>query len=255
MLWLEEEMKLKTQVLLGSAWMMLVFFGVAEVLSYQHAADFFTHHEMRLQQRGENEMLLAALKQEKQAFLWESAALRLLCAVGAVVALSVASNLLLRRLIWRPINLLLGRMNSMSLGTWTQPIPVERQDEIGRFVGEFNLMGPRLTFVAHQYAAASKLAALALIGQRVTRRTNTARRRVVEIQKLLSGARYRSQAVPQAAVNRMGTVAEELADLAAHLETDFNDELVRQGLRARLISGERGGASRVRPRQDALVAS
>jgi methyl-accepting chemotaxis protein len=200
-------------------------------------------------------VLLAALKQNKQAFLWESAALRLLCAVGAVVALCVASNLLLRRLIWRPIKLLLGRMNSMSLGTWTQPIPVERQDEIGRLIGEFNLLGPRLTFVAHQYAAASKLAALALIGQRVTRRTNIARRRVVEIQELLSEARYRSQAVPQVAVHQMGKVAEELADLAADLDSEFNDELVRQGLPARLISGEKGGASRAGPRQDTLVAS
>jgi hypothetical protein len=143
----------------------------------------------------------------------------------------------------------------MSLGTWTQPIPVERQDEIGRLIGEFNLLGPRLTFVAHQYAAASKLAALALIGQRVTRRTNIARRRVVEIQELLSEARYRSQAVPQVAVHQMGKVAEELADLAADLDSEFNDELVRQGLPARLISGEKGGASRAGPRQDTLVAS
>jgi hypothetical protein len=53
----------------------------------------------------------------------------------------------------------------------------------------------------------------------------------------------------------MGKVAEELADLAADLDSEFNDELVRQGLPARLISGEKGGASRAGPRQDTLVAS
>ena len=248
-------MKLKTQVLLVSASTIVAFFGVSEVLSYQQAAEFFAQHQRLIQQGGESEALLAALRQEKQSLLWELAALRLLSVVGAVAALSVALNLLWGRFVSRPVNLLLDRMNSMSRGVWVQSIPVERQDEIGRLVGEFNLLGPRLTFVAHQYATASKLAAMALIGQRVTRRTNIARRRVVEIQELLSEARYLSQAVPPAAVHQMGKVAEELADLAADLESEFNNELVRQGLPSRLISGENGRGPVAGPRQDALLAS
>jgi HAMP domain-containing protein len=247
-------MKLKTQVLLVSASTIVVFFGISEVLSYQQAAEFLAQHEMRMQQGGENEALLTALRQEKLSLLWELAALRLLSVVGAVAALLVALNLLWGRLVSRPVNLLLDRMNSMSRGAWTQPIPIERQDEIGRLVGEFNLLGPRLTFVAHQYATASKLAAMALIGQRVTRRTNIARRRVVEIQELMSEARHHGQAVPPAAEHQMGKVAEELADLAADLESEFNNELVRQGLPSRMISGENGRGPVAGPRQDALLA-
>ena len=240
-------MKLKTQVLFVSAAMILAFFGVSEVLSYQQATEFFTQHEMRIQQGGEREALLADLRQGKQSLLRESAVLRMLSVFGAVAALSVALSLLWDRFVSRPINLLLDRMNAMSRGTWTQPILVEQDDEIGRLVRDFNLVGPRLTFAAHQFAAASKLAAMALIGQRVTRRTNIARSRLVEIQELLAEARYRSQAVPQSAVHQMAKVTEELADLAEDLESGFNDELVRQGLPARLIPGEEGPIPRVRP--------
>jgi methyl-accepting chemotaxis protein len=197
-------MKLKTRVLLMSASTIFVFFGMSELLSYQPFA------------------------------------LRFLCAIGAAATLSVAVNQLWGRLISRPINLLLDRMNSMGRGTWTQPIPVERQDEMGVLVREFNLLGPRLTYVAHQYAAASKLAALALTGHRVTRRTGIARSRLVEIQKVLSEARYQNQTVPQATLRQVGEIAAELENLSAELESEFNDELIRQGLPAQssqLVAG------------------
>lgn len=129
-------------------------------------------------------------------------------------------------------------MNTMSRGTWTQPIAVEQDDEIGRLVRDFNLLGPRLTFTVHQFAAASKLAAMALIGHRVARRTDIARSLLAEIQESLSDARYHSHAVPQSAVRQMAKVNEELADLAEDLESGFNDEVVRQGLPSRMIPGK-----------------
>lgn len=223
-------MKLQTRLLLMGASTIVVCFGAFEVLSYRQAAEFFTQHEMRMQNGGEPDALLAVFQQEKLSLLWELATLRVLSVLGAMTALSVALHLLWGRLVARPVNLLLARMNSMSRGTWTQPIPIEREDEIGQLVGEFNLLGPRLTFAAHQYAAASKLAALALIGQRVTRRTHIAGCRLAEIQQLLLDAHNRGTAAPQAAVEQIGFVTEELADLAADLEAEFNAELVRQGL-------------------------
>ncbi len=231
-------MKLRTQILLAAAATIVLCLGVSEVLSYRQVADFFTRHEMRLQQGGEREAMLAALRQDEQSLLWQSAALRLLGGLGVVVTLWVAVHLLWTRLISRPIDVLRERMNSMSRGTWTQPMPVEQQDEISSLVGEFNLLGPRLIYAAHQYAAASKLAAMALIGQRVTRRTGVARSHLAEIQQVLAEARYQSQVVPQSAVRQLGEVADELADLAAELESGFNDELVRQGLPTGLMCRE-----------------
>ena len=245
-------MKLRTLVLLVTASTLVVFCGVSEVLSYQQAAEFFARHEIRIRTGGEPEALLAALRQEKQSLLRESVGLRILTAAGAVGALSIALNLLLGRLVSRPIKLLVERINSMSRGTWTQPIPVEREDEMGKLVGEFNLLGPKLTFVAHQYAAASKLAAMALSGQRVTRRTNIARSQLVEIQNLLSEARYSNHAVPPATVEQIGRVAQDLANLAMDLDSEFNDELVRQSLPAQ-IWGDKGRASKARRRHDELM--
>ena len=233
-----EGVKLKTQVLFVSGAVMLAFFGVSEVLSYHQATEFFTQHEMRIQQGGESQALLADLRQGKQSLLRESAVLRMLSMFGAIAALSVALSLLWDRCVSQPIKLLRDRMNAMSRGTWTQPVLTEQDGEIGRLVRDFNLAGPRLTFAAHQFAAASKLAAMALIGQRVTRRTDIARRRLVEIQQSLAESRYRSQAVPQSAVHEMAEVTQELADLAEDLESGFNEELVHQGLPARLIPGE-----------------
>ena len=252
---LVEGMKLKTQLLLVGASTIVICFGVSEVLSFQQAAEFFAQHERRISQGREDQVLLAAFRQERQSLLWELAALRMLSVFGAVAALFVAVNLLWDRLMSRPVDLLRDRMNAMSRGTWTQPIPVEQDDEIGRLVRDFNLLGPRLTFTAHQFAAASKLAAMALIGQRVTRRTDIARSRLAEIQETLSEARYHSQAVPQSAVHQMAKVTEELADLAEDLESEFNDELVRQGLPSRMFPGRLGPIPRVAPRQDELIAS
>jgi len=172
---------------------------------------------------------------------------RVLCTIGSAAMLSVVVHQFWGRLILRPINLLQDRMNSMGRGTWTQPIPVDRQDEIWVLVEEFNLLGPRLTHVAHQYAAASKLAAMALIGQRVTRRTNAARSRLAEIQELLLEARHRGQDVPPAALQKVGKAAEELADLESDLESEFQDELVRQDPPPQSMPREEGLSQRAAP--------
>jgi hypothetical protein len=56
--------------------------------------------------------------------------------------------------------LLSDRIHKMRLGTWSHPIPVEQDDEMGKLLREFNELGPELSLTAHQYAAASKLAAM-----------------------------------------------------------------------------------------------
>jgi methyl-accepting chemotaxis protein len=241
-------MQLKTELLLIVALTSLVFFGGSAVVAYWQATEFFTQHEMRIQQGGEKDSLLAAFRQERQALAWELSVLHISSVFGMVATLSVALNRRWERLVSQPIRLVLDRMSLMSRGTWTQPIPVGRPNEVGRLIREFNLLGPRLTFIAHQYATASKLAAMALIGQRVTRRSNIARTRLLEIQDLLSDARECSQIVPQAAVRQVAEVAKGLADLAADLESDFNDQLVHQGLRPPSTSDESGRT------QNALIA-
>ena len=241
-------MKLKTLVMVAGATAILGCLGITESLSHRQAVALFKHHEIRLQNGGDNEALLAALRQEQQAFLWESAALHLLAAVGAVATLAVAVHQLWGRHISTPIDLLRDRMNSMSLGTWAQPAAVGGQDEIGSLAEDFHLLGQRLIFAAHQYAASSRLAAMALIGRRVTRRTNEARRKLAELREMLSEARYQSQITPQSAMRQLDDIAEDLAGLEANLESGFNDELVRQGLPPGSVNRD------LNPRQHELIA-
>ncbi len=240
-------MKLKTQVLLVGASAVVVCFCVSEVLTYRQAAEFFTEHERRIQQGGESEALLASFRQQKLSLLRELVALRLLSAVGAVTALLIALNLLWGRFVTRPVNMLLDRMNSMGRGGWTQPIPAERQDEIGRLIGEFNLLGPRLTFTAHQYAAA-QTGGDGAIGQRVTRRTNVARRRIIEIQELMSEAGISARLRLRPQCMRLEVLRNWL--IWRRSESEFNDELVRQGLPPRSITSGNRRASMADPRQD-----
>lgn len=222
---------------------MFVIVGSSEALTYIRAAEFFTHHESQLQQRQGNEALLASVRHGKRSLVRESTLLHIGGLFGAIVASSLTVNLLWDRRLTRPVNLLRHRMNTMSRGTWTQSIPIEHDDEMGRLLKDFNLLGPRLTFAAHQFAAASKLAAMARMGQQVTRRTNMVRNRLMEIQASLSDARLNNQPVPQSAIHQMTIVSEDLRDLTEDLDSEFNDELVRQGLRS------------PSPRRDELIAS
>jgi hypothetical protein len=93
---------------------------------------------------------------------------------------------------------------------------------------ELNDLGPKLTFTAHQYAAASKLAGMALIGQRVVRRTMSARQRLlaasVALARLPVDDRSRGMVIEQ-----FRLVAGELESVAADFDSEFRAELARVG--------------------------
>src|SRR5262249_29565912 len=91
-----------------------------------------------------------------------------------------------------------------------------------------NDLGPNLAFTAHQYAAASKLAAMALIGQRVVRRTMAARQRLLAVSETLTHLPHDEQ-FKLVAVEQIQLVAGELAAVANDFDAEFQDELARVG--------------------------
>jgi hypothetical protein len=97
---------------------------------------------------------------------------------------------------------------------------------MGTLLREFNSMGPELSFTAHQYAAASKLAAMALIGNRVVRRTMAARQRLLAVSEALARLPVdeRFQGI---AVEQVRQVADELEAVAADFDSEFQSELAR----------------------------
>jgi methyl-accepting chemotaxis protein len=216
-------MTLRSRLLLAAAATVVVVLGISEVLAQRQAAVFFQQHELRLAQGRDYGALLSALQVEKRTMVWEMAALRLVSGAVAVAALSAILGVLWNSMISRPIGLLLDKMAKMSRGTWNQPIPVEQDDEIGRLLREFNLLGPRLTFAAHQYAAASKLAAMALIGQRVVRKANAAQQQLWSVHQALSKSH------PTDTADHIRAIAIELYTMAQEFDAEFQAELERQG--------------------------
>jgi hypothetical protein len=137
----------------------------------------------------------------------------------------------------------------MRLGTWNHPITIEQDDELGTLIHEINELGPNLTFVAHQYAAASKLAAMALIGQRVVRPAMDARQRLLAVSEAL-GRVPGDEQFQQMAVDQMRLVAANLETVAADFEAEFQAELARVGSPrsvTAMAGGQRATTSNVSP--------
>ena len=217
---------LKTRILVGFALTIMGFWVISGVLALRHAGSFVAEHQNRLQQQGEEGQALD--EAEKKKLIRELASIRLVTVAVAVIAISIAFGVMWRRRVSRPMAQLSERMHQMRLGTWDHPIPVEQNDEMGTLVREFNQLGPELTFTARQYAAASKLAAMALIGHRVVRRTMAARQHLLATAEVL-GRLPVDEKLPGIAIEQVRLVAGELETVAADFDTEFQAELARVG--------------------------
>jgi hypothetical protein len=227
---------LKAKIVLTSVLTIVGFWGISGVLARQHATSVFAEHESRIQQFGKREAVNHELRQEKRALFRELASIRLLTTGVAVGTLSVVIGRMWRRRVSRPMALISDRIHKMRLGTWDDPVPVSQNDEVGTLVREFNDLGPELAFTAHQYAAASKLAAMALVGQRVVRRTMAARQRLLAVSEALT--RFPGdERFQDVAVEQVRFVAQELETVCADFDSEFQAELTRVGPSGTLPTG------------------
>jgi len=210
---------------------------VSGVVARQRAASFFAEHENRIQAGQKQAAVVAEMRQEKHFLFRELASIRILMATVAVGTVSITLAFFWRRRVSRPMAQISDRLRKMKLGTWSDPIPVEHDDEMGTLVRQFNKIGPELSFTAHQYAAASKLAAMALVGQRVVRRTMAAQQRLLAVSEALSRVsddkRFQTMAVEQVRL-----VAGELAAVAADFHSEFEGELARVGFSPETAGGQ-----------------
>jgi hypothetical protein len=227
---LKVKKSLRTKVVLAIALTVIVFWGISGVLTLKHAASFFAELESHIQEREGQQKLLSELREDKHSLFRELAVIRFLTGAAGGLVLCIAVGLIWRRRVSRPMTLISERIHEMRLGTWSHPIPVDQGDEMGTLMREFNDLGPELTFTAHQYAAASKLAGMALIGQRVVRRTMSARQQLVAASVALARLPVddRSQGM---AIEQFRLVADELESIAADFDSEFQAELARVGPR------------------------
>jgi hypothetical protein len=217
---------LKTKIVLALIVTVIAFWGISGFLARKHAASFFAEHESRIEAQGKHGEVLHELRQDKRSLFQELVGIRFLSAVGGVLTFSLALGLMWRRRISQPMALMSQRIHQMRLGGWNRPIPVNQNDEIGKIMREFNDLGPELSFTAHQYAAASKLAAMALIGNRVVRRTMSARQRLLAVSEALPRVPVDEQ-FQRIVVEQVRHVAGELEAAAAAFDAEFQAELAR----------------------------
>jgi hypothetical protein len=217
---------LKVRIVAAVALTIIVFWSISGFLARKHVASFLAEHAGRIEQQENQGEVLDHLRQEKPSLFRELAGIRFLVAAAAILTCTLVLGIMWRRRVSRPMALLSQRIHEMRLGTWNRPLPVEQDDEMGKLMQEFNDLGPELSFTAHQYAAASKLAAMALIGHRVVRRTMAARQRLLALSEALSQLPADEQ-FQGIAVEQVRQVADELGAVAADFDTEFQAELGR----------------------------
>lgn len=164
-------MNLKTKLLLASSAIVLVVLGLSEWIGHLQMSQFLSGHEMQMaSEMNHGSSVLADLQQGRQELLLRLATLHTFHAIITITALIAALNMLWSRTVLRPLADLLRHINYMGRGNWTSPVPVRSKDEIGELTEAFNELGGKLTLTVHQFASASKLSALSLLGQSLVKK-------------------------------------------------------------------------------------
>jgi|SRR6185312_5937005 len=219
-------MTLRTAFCIGTGAAVLVLFGVWEWISLEHTSNFLMEHEAVLRQQN-SAAVVAAFQEGRDQLLTELRMMRWAYALGVVPLLTFLFYRSWRSLVVARLKLLLNHINIMKRGTWINPIPVRRRDEIGELTAALNELGPQLSMSVQQYAGASKLSVLALIGNRFVRRAKLAAEHVTSIRALLEVARKNEQKIPDVVFTNLNLVAKDLQQLEAEFDSQFSAEFQR----------------------------
>lgn len=222
-------MTLRTAFCVGTGIAVLALFGVWEWISLEHTSNFLIEHEAVLRQNNSADVV-AAFREGRQQLMAELRFMRWAYALGVVPLLMLLFYSSWRSLVVSRIKLLLNHINVMKRGTWTSPIPVQRQDEIGELTAALNELGPQLSLSVHQYAGASKLSVLALIGSRLVRRAKLAADHVTSIRALLEVTQKNQQKIPEVVFTNLNLVAKDLHQLEVDFDSQFSAEFQRWSL-------------------------
>jgi methyl-accepting chemotaxis protein len=215
-------MKLKTSLFLATGLAVLVVLGFSEWLSYLQMAAFLRDHAALMEAEMNHADLAANLRHGREMLFTRLALLHMLHAGVTVLALVIVLNTLCNRIVLAPLQDLLRHINYMRHGAWKASIAVRRKDEIGQLTQAFNELGEELTLTVQQFASASKLAAMALLGQALVKRVMEARDSLRASERLLGAARNHHEAVPEQALTSLEAAIKTLEDIPLRFDEDFN---------------------------------
>lgn len=169
--------------------------------------------------------LVANLRQGRETLFVRLGWVHVLHAAATVMALILVLNALCNRIVLLPIQDLLRHINYMGRGTWKAAIPVRRKDEIGQLTQAFNELGEQLTLTVQQFAAASKLSAMALLGQTLIKKVVLATDILQATERRLRVEQADSHAIGAPALASLRVAVETLEDIPARFEAEFEREL------------------------------
>ncbi len=218
-------MKLKNRLLLATSLTVLIVLAASEWLSYRHTVAFLQEHEIHMRAQQDHTLLVDALHIGQRSLLATLVSLHVIHAVITVLALIVVLNFLWYRLVIRRLDLLLRHINSMSLGTWTDTIPVGRADEIGQVCQAFNALGGQLTMTVQQFATASKLSALALLGHSLVRKIVVIRDHLQAVTGMVGLAKGDGREVPESVLPNLECIIASLQEIPAEFEVEFTRQM------------------------------
>ncbi len=220
-------MSLKTKLMLSASGVVLILFGLSEWVSYTQIAAHIDRWETLLQESGAKTATIDHLRAEGVYLFEKLAVLWYLTAAATCLMLALVLKHLWRTLIDSRFTELTNHIESMSRGSWSDPVLDSSRDEVGNLTEAFNQLGDRLTFTVQQFATASKLSALAIIGKRLVRKVKLVREHLLAIRGLLEVAHEHRESVPEAALRNLDAAAESLASLESEFDTEFDHELRR----------------------------
>ncbi|MEZ5398808.1 MAG: HAMP domain-containing protein [Bryobacteraceae bacterium] len=219
------KMKLKTRLFLATALAVLSILGLSEWFGYNQTAAFLREHASLMKSQTHHADFVASLQQGQSALLVRLVWLHILHAGLTVLALVLVLNVLCNRIVLSPLDDLLRHINYMGRGTWKAAIPVRRNDEIGQLTGAFNALGEQLTATVQQFAAASKLSALALLGQTLVKKVVLATDILRATERQLRDEPAGSDAISAPALASLRVAVGTLEEIPARFEAEFDREL------------------------------
>jgi methyl-accepting chemotaxis protein len=213
-------MSIRTRLIIITTAVVFLLFGVAEWISYQHTSALLGEYEAILAEASNREIALKSLKETRERAFVNVTTVRIIHAAVTLVIAAALLNYLWYRVIYRPITRLLSQIHIMGLGTWKSALPVHRTDEIGELTIAFNKLGEQLTSTFRHINSASRLSALALIGNKLVRDIHVVRGQIAGVAELVES----KDGLAGAALS-LAQVQAKLQDVEAQFQQDFDREV------------------------------
>lgn len=153
-----------------------------------------------------------------------SIVMHVLYAAGLLILIGVVLNAALSRFVLTPLGFIRDGIEKMERGHWRLTLHAGTEDEVGRVVDSFQLLGLKVDAIVLQLLRAERLATLALVAKKTTAQIEPRVQRIVaavgDLQRLPdANARTAAQTIAVATAEIVGSIRglDQLFEASLHL--------------------------------------